>query len=254
MKAGMTWRVASIVALMLVALLLTSCGDSETSSVASTEGSSRTEGTDTTKSSGGSVRANSRKPSKEEEDNSQERDSGGTKSSLSESGPAPTPHRSLPNEGTRKVAPGVPTAKGGDNSIQEFGVESASSDRIAATRTLKTYLDARAGGDWGSACAKISAALKEEFIQYAARQSAQGGPPGCAKALRSLTEGVPASALRTAAAIRVLSMRVKSSGAYLVYKNGEGTPMAIPMTREGGEWKVTALDGSALLLGPGSVY
>jgi hypothetical protein len=151
------------------------------------------------------------------------------------------------------VAPDVPTAKGGDNSIQEFGVESASTDRIAATRALKTYLDARAADDWGQACAEISAGLKAEFRQFG-EQSTPGKPSSCAKGLRMLTAEVPPSALRTAATIRVLSMRVKGSTAYAVYRNGEGTPSAIPMSREGGEWKVGALDGSVLLLGPASVY
>jgi hypothetical protein len=140
----------------------------------------------------------------------------------------------------------VPTAKGGDNSIQEFGVESASTDRVTATRALKTYLDARAASDWARACAEASVGLKEEFRQFGLQQAPK--LTNCAEVIRTLTAGVSASALRTAAAIRVLSMRVKGSTAYLVYRNGEGTPSAAPMAREGGEWKVAALDGSALLL------
>jgi hypothetical protein len=162
-------------------------------------------------------------------------------------GATPTPSGPLPNEGTKQVAPGVPTAKGGDNSIQKFGTESASTDRVAATRALKTYLDARAAGAWAGACARVSAGLKAEFSAFGG-ESPQGKPARCTEVLPTLTTEVPASALRAAAAIHVLSMRVKGSQAYLVYKNGEGTPSAIPMTREGGEWKVAALDGSALLL------
>jgi hypothetical protein len=147
----------------------------------------------------------------------------------------------------------VPTAKGGDNSIQEFGVESPSADRVAAARVLKAYLDARAGGDWDRACAGISAGLEAE-IEHLGGPATQDERSRCAKALRTLTEGVPASALRISAAIHVLSMRLDGSTAYVIYKNGEGAPTAIPMTREGNEWKVAALDGSALVLSADDFY
>lgn len=168
-------------------------------------------------------------------------------------GPAPTPKASLPNEGTKKVAPGVPTAKGGDNSIQEFGVESESAERVAASRALKVYLVARAAGDWSRACAGISAGLEAE-IGHLGGPATQEERSRCAKALRTLTEGVPADALRISAAIHVLSMRVEGSTAYVIYKNGEGAPTAIPMAREGDEWKVGALDGSALVLSGDDFY
>ena len=63
-------------------------------------------------------------------------------------GSAPTGSGSLPNEGTRRVAPGVPTAKGGDNSIQEFGVEGPADDRVQAAVVFQAYLNARLAGDW----------------------------------------------------------------------------------------------------------
>jgi len=49
----------------------------------------------------------------------------------------------------------------------------------------------------------------------------------------------------------VLSMRIEERNAHLPYRNGEGTPTAIPMAREGGDWRVAALDGSGLVLGAG---
>lgn len=182
----------------------------------------------------------------------QRRHSSGNGGGAEPGDPAPTPSGPLPNEGTKEVAPGVPTVKGGDSSIQKFGVESPSNDRVAATRALKAYLDARASGDWARACARVSAGLKAEFMHFGAQQG-QGKLPSCSEAIRTLTAEVPVSALRTAAAIRVLSMRVEGSTAFLLYRNGDGTPSEIPMARESGEWKVSALDGSALVLGVGSL-
>ena len=60
---------------------------------------------------------------------------------------------------------------------------------------------------------------------------------------------MPKEALRTAADIRVLSMRVEGGQAFLIYRDGEGLPSSVPMNEEGGAWKVAAIAGSALFLG-----
>lgn len=162
-------------------------------------------------------------------------------------GSAPTPSAPLPNEGTEKVAPDVPTAKGGDNSIQEFGTEGAASERVEAAATLQAYLEARAAGDWATACAYLSASMKEGLAQFGGRGKGSGAP-GCTETMRALTQGAPKKALRDAAKIRVQSMRIEDEQAFLIYRNGKGTPSAIPMAEDGGEWRVAAIDGSALFL------
>lgn len=249
----------SAVALILVAALLAGCGDNggdATTNVSTGEGTSRSTGADTTE---GDKQASDKQAKASEgtheSDSSGEGGAGGSESNAPKvSGPAPTPHGPLPNEGTKKVAPGVPTAKGGDNSIQEFGVEASSSERIEATRVIKDYLDARAAGDWTRACARISFGLREEFLRFGEASTQRGQPPSCEDALQDLTVEVPERALRIAADIRVLSMRAKGSSALLIYRNGENTPFSFPVAREGGEWKVAALDGSPLVLGSDDFY
>jgi hypothetical protein len=247
MKAGTT---RSTAAAILVIALLVGCGDNggdATTNVSTGEGTNRGTGAGTTESSKQAKASEGAHKS----DSSGEGGAGGWESGAPKvSDPAPTPHRSLPNQGTEQVAPGVPTAKGGDNSIQEFGVEASSSERIEATRVIKDYLDARAAGDWARACARVSSGLREEFLHFSEASTQRGQPPSCKDALQSLTVDVPESALRTAADIRVLSMRAEGSSALLIYRNGENTPFSFPVSREGSEWKVAALDGSALVLGP----
>jgi hypothetical protein len=165
------------------------------------------------------------------------------------SGPPPTPSGSLPNEGTKRVAPGVPTAKGGDNSIQEYGTEGPASDRVAATGILQAYLDARLAGEWATACSYLSISIRKGLAQFGG-QSKSSEPPTCAEIMGALTQGVPKKPLRNAAEIRVISMRIEDEQAFLIYRNGEGTPSSIPMNRQGGQWRVGAIDGSALFLGP----
>jgi len=163
-------------------------------------------------------------------------------------GPAPTPSGSLRNEGTEEVAPDVPTAKGGDNSIQEYGTEGPAAERVAAAGILQAYLEARAAGEWATACAYLSASMKEGLAQFGG-QGKGSDAPTCAETMRALTQGAPKKALREAAEIRVVSMRIEDEQAFLIYENGKGTPSAIPMADEDGEWRVAAIDGSALFLG-----
>jgi hypothetical protein len=163
-------------------------------------------------------------------------------------GPAPTSSGSLPNEGSKNPAPGVPLARGGDNSIQTFGVEAPSADRVAASRVFQAYLDARLAGDWALACSYLSGPTRTQLEQFGG-QAGRGGSSDCAQVMRAFTEGVPKEVLRNAADIRVLSMRVEGGQAFLIYRDGEGLPSSVPMNEEGGAWKVAAIAGSALFLG-----
>lgn len=163
-------------------------------------------------------------------------------------GAAPTSSGSLPSEGSKAVAPGVPLARGGDNSIQTFGVEAPSEDRIQASRVLQAYLDARLAGDWARACSYLSDTTKTQLGQFG-RQAGGGEPLDCAQVMRAFTQGVPRETLRSAADIRVASMRVEGARSFLLYRDGEGTPSSIPMSEEGGAWKVAAIAGSPLFLG-----
>lgn len=236
---------APLAALALLPALVAGCGgddDSDTTSATSGQGSQAGEGT--------------RQQREAAEKAKQKREAARRKIEAEESkpppqpeGPAPTTSGSLPNEGTARVAPEVPTAKGGDNSIQEFGTEGPSSDRVEAAETLQAYLNARVAGEWVTACAYLSASIKKGLEQFGGQAEGKDSKPlSCAQLMQALTQGVPKKALRNAAEIRVLSMRIEEGQAFLIYKNGEGKPSAIPMADEDGDWKVAALDGSPLLI------
>ena len=149
--------------------------------------------------------------------------------------------------GSSGVAPGVPLSRGGDNSIQTYGAEASSSERSQATSAAQAYLDARAAKRWDSACSYLSTQIKSQ-LQALLAQAKGARAKGCTAGMQVMTTAVSPSALRKAAAIHVLSLRVKGPQAFLIYRDGEATPSALPMAREGGAWKVGALAGSALLL------
>ncbi len=160
---------------------------------------------------------------------------------------APTDPNPLPNQGTKAVAPGVPTVKHGDNSIQTYGVEADAAERIAATRDVKAFLDAEAAKRWDTACTYLSSSLRDRFAQLVKKQPRAVGR-GCGAGMAVLFAKAPEAYLRAAAKIHVLSFRSKGPQAFVVYRSGAGKYYNLPLVREGGEWKLTASAGVALVL------
>jgi hypothetical protein len=149
--------------------------------------------------------------------------------------------------GSKHPAPGVKTTKGGDNSVQGYGVESSDPAREEAALALQAYLDSRLEEDWTRACSLLAQRPREQFEeQFAQSQSAGPGEPahGCAGAMAAISKEAPRAALRESAQIaKVLSFRVQGNvpgdPSFLLYLGLPGrTLYSMPMYLEGGEWKV----------------
>jgi len=164
------------------------------------------------------------------------------------SGRPPTDPGPLPNQGTKAVAPGVPTAKGGDNSIQHYGVEAEANERVEVAAIVKAYLEAQAAARWPEACSYLSAEIRHNLEALLERASKGSARVSCATAMATFFQRAPQAALHAAADIEVLSLRVQGADAFLIYRDGKGTPTEMHMVSEGGEWKVGALIGNTLQL------
>ena len=164
-------------------------------------------------------------------------------------GPAPTESGSLPNEGTKRRAPGVPVRKYTDSSVQTYGLEAPSAERIEAARLLQAFLNARLDGDWALACSYLSEPIKAEMQALIDGDRKESVASACLRVMAGFGQGVPQEQLRIGAEIEVLSMRVEGDSAIVIYRDGSGAPFTIPMTREDGAWKVSAAAGSVLVLG-----
>lgn len=133
--------------------------------------------------------------------------------------------------------------KGGDNSIQEFGIEAPEADFDAAAIALHGFLDARAAGAWRDTCSYMSTAVGASLIQL----SGHSRGASCPDALASLATDLPPAALREAAVAEAAALRVEGDRAFLLFQGARGTAYFMPMAREGGTWKVAAVAPSALL-------
>ncbi|MGH2976734.1 MAG: hypothetical protein ACRDLL_18005 [Solirubrobacterales bacterium] len=162
------------------------------------------------------------------------------------------PISSAPVAGSTTPAPGVKTVKGGDNSVQAYGAESSESARVEAAIVLQAYLNARLQEDWQGACSYLAQRVRAELQELAEKAQAQGKEiDGCAGAMGFLSEGVPQSALGESAAIeKALSFRVGGDqgelGFLLYVGEPESTLYSVPMSPEGGGWKVATVVPNAL--------
>jgi hypothetical protein len=150
---------------------------------------------------------------------------------------------SAPKAGSRHPAPGVKTVKGGDNSVQEYGVEADESSRREASIALATYLNARVKGNWAGACALLAQRPTEQL------EKLSGNKADCAEVLAATgkeTPSMPGSSIS-----EVLSFRgvgdISGDPSYLIFTGPPGqTLFSMPMYSEGGAWKVGLAQPSEL--------
>jgi hypothetical protein len=164
------------------------------------------------------------------------------------------PISSAPTAGSRHPAPGVKTVKGGDNSVQEYGVEAGESQRTEAAIALQGYLNARAEEDWGAACSLLAKKPMEQLERVQSAAAKQGKDlGGCAGTMALLKEG-EAQSLEQAQITEVLSFRgggdISGDPSYLIFTGPPGaTLFSMPMYLQGGAWKVGLARAAELPVG-----
>lgn len=139
---------------------------------------------------------------------------------------------------TEKCRLASPVSRGGDNSIQTWGLEASDAQREAASATVQSYLDARAARNWAAVCHLLAAKPRREQSRYA-------GGASCAQAMSSFAAKAQTSVLREEAQIEVLSFRVGPTYAFLIYRRPDGI-FATALSGEGGKWKVVSVTPSAV--------
>jgi hypothetical protein len=135
--------------------------------------------------------------------------------------------------------------KGGDNSIQEFGDESDESELQEAAEVVHGFYVSRAAEEWDKACSYLSKSNIEQLEQLA-NQAAQSKGADCATVLKAFTRPLPASVEREITTVDAGSLRREGEQGFLIYYGAGHVKYAMPLTEEGGSWKVTALSGTTL--------
>lgn len=136
--------------------------------------------------------------------------------------------------------------KGGDNSVQEFGEEADEEEFDEAAVALHNFLDARAEGNWAAACTFMAKSIVQSFEKLA-EQAKEVEATSCAEILEQLTNPAAKNSMKAEAAkANVGSLRTEGDRSFVIYTAIGGTILAMPMSREDGEWKVGSLAGTPL--------
>lgn len=136
--------------------------------------------------------------------------------------------------------------------IAEFGDEAAAGERGAAQATLAAYLAAAEAGDWPKACGY---ALPYFIKTLEAASRSAGSARGCPEVLGSVYEeaaGQSRPRYPDAGNPQVASFRIEpypddraaefgvEEAGFALLHGSDGNDYYVSMTREGGQWKLTA--------------
>lgn len=136
--------------------------------------------------------------------------------------------------------------KGGDNSVQEYGEEAGEGELREAAQAVHSFYVARAAEEWAEACSYLAKRTIEGFEELAAKSPQLKGK-SCAALLAALTEPLSASLQRQATTVDAAALRHEGEQAFLIYTGPPGkTVYSMPLSLEGGAWKLGALTASVL--------
>jgi hypothetical protein len=125
-----------------------------------------------------------------------------------------------------------------------FGQEASEAEMETAADSVESFFTARAKGEWGEACAQLSRAALAK-IEHLATTATQLADTSCPSFLGAFIQVGP-SQRRESTEFDPGSLRVKGRLGYLIYYGAGEAVYAMPMSHEGGAWKVGSLSAKEL--------
>ncbi|HWB68847.1 MAG TPA: hypothetical protein VG518_02620 [Solirubrobacterales bacterium] len=257
-------KLVAVLGVIALLLALAGCGGSDStdsSTAGSTTAEAGAEGTDTTGGGQGVGGANSQEGSAGKgktgsggSGSAEGEGKGGSGSGQGSTGNGKGGSASTPKPKTDFKAPPLKVSgggssqfivKGGDNSIQEFGEEAGESELREAAEAVHGFYAARAEELWDSACSFL-AKSNVESLESLGSQSPQFKDSGCGAILAAFTRPLPASVEREITTVDAVSLRHEGEQGFLIYRGGDKTVYAMPLSSEGGAWKVAGLSGTPI--------
>jgi hypothetical protein len=134
------------------------------------------------------------------------------------------------------------------SSIKAFGEESEGSEATDITFALTQYLNAKASGDWATACARIYSVLRDNIAKLAEKSKDPAiTAGGCPAAFGTLMERGSPATFAEEAKIDVASVRRgEDNRAFVIYKTPKTLSADMPMYLEGDVWTVGAIQAYSL--------
>jgi hypothetical protein len=128
------------------------------------------------------------------------------------------------------------------NELVEFGAEAPAAEREAAEAVLAKNLKAREEADFATQCATLATLVPEHMSE--SKKKGAAAAKACPAELKKLAEPLASSKpfrVDTLAGGTVAAFRVKGNQGDALYHGNDGKDYAMPMFKEGAQWKVAGL-------------
>jgi hypothetical protein len=130
------------------------------------------------------------------------------------------------------------------SSLLDFGEESDEAEREEAADVVHGFYLARARQDWSTTCAQLSAAVLAK-IEHLATTATALENTSCPSFLKTFTR-LSAQERRESTVVDAGSLRRQGRKAFLIYYGAGKVVYAMPLSNEGGAWKVDSLSSKVL--------
>ena len=131
-----------------------------------------------------------------------------------------------------------------DSGLLDFGEESDEAELEEAADVVHSFYSARAREDWPATCAQLSAAVLTK-IEHLATSATELEDTSCPSFLASFTR-LTARERRESTVIDAGSLREQGARGFLIYYGPREVVYAMPLSKEGGAWKVDSLSSKLL--------
>lgn len=126
----------------------------------------------------------------------------------------------------------------------EFGKEASRSELEQVARVAHGYLVAHAEQDWLAACSHLDERAMEE-VETLGSSFEEVASEDCPAIIAFLLGKVPIKKTFVSSEVEAGAFRVEGDKGYLFYTDGTGgDPYMMPMSREGGDWKIASITAS----------
>lgn len=131
-----------------------------------------------------------------------------------------------------------------DSNLLDFGEESGTAEREEAADAVHGFFAARARGDWSATCAQLSHAVLAK-IEHLATSATELDDTSCPSFLETFTR-LGDRQQRESTVVDAGSLRRQGAKGFLIYYGAREVVYAMPVSKEGGAWKVASLSSETL--------
>ena len=133
--------------------------------------------------------------------------------------------------------------EGSEEKVESSGIEAEGSERAAVLAAEHGYLAAIAGHRYAAACSLVSRLIAQ---QLQAMVPAGAGSKSCAQVVSHLVAGSSAQVAARQLGGHVVRVRLEGDHGIVIFHAPGARLYAFPMSREGGSWRVGAINAAVL--------